>query len=156
MNITDTKQQIIDTVRALGRPGTDAVINYLLRSSYFKRGCYRHHLEDGGLATHSLEVYRHMLDHAVGFPSDTIAVVALFHDLGKTRRRGRRGHGRRSVDILDECGYELTAAERTAIETHHDRTVRSYLSPLRLALGEADCLSTRAWKRAHRRAEAKR
>ena len=41
--IPDTKQRILDTIRALGRPGTDAVIDYLNRSTFFRRGCYGHH-----------------------------------------------------------------------------------------------------------------
>jgi putative nucleotidyltransferase with HDIG domain len=148
-NNTDTKQRIIDTVRTLGRPGTDAVIAYLGRSNYFTRDCYKHHKEDGGLATHSLEVYEHMLAHAGGLPADSIAVVALFHDLGKTRRSDGRGHGRRSLDILDGCGYPLTADERTAIGRHHARSLDLLTCPLRRVLTAADCHSTGAWKRAH-------
>ncbi len=150
MNITDTKQRIFDTLRKVGRPGTDAVIDYLTRSNYFRRGCYSHHKEYGGLAAHSVEVYDHMLAHAGGFPSDSVAVIALFHDLGKTRRRDGRGHGRRSVDILDECGYFLTRDERTAIGRHHDRSLDLLACPIRRVLTAADCHSTGAWKRAHR------
>jgi len=146
---TDIRQRIVDTVRSLGRPGTDAVIDYLERSSYFRRGCYSHHREWGGLAAHSLEVYDHMLAHAGGFPADSVAVVALFHDLGKTLRRDGRGHGRRSVDILDGLGYPLTADERTAIGRHHDRSLDLLTCPLRRHLTAADCSSTGAWKRAH-------
>ena len=146
---TDIRQRIVDTVRFLGRPGTDAVIDYLERSSYFRRGCYSHHREWGGLAAHSLEVYDHMLAHAGGFPADSVAVVALFHDLGKTLRRDGRGHGRRSVDILDGLGYPLTADERTAIGRHHDRSLDLLTCPLRRHLTAADCSSTGAWKRAH-------
>jgi len=148
--MNNTKQRIIETIRNLGRPGTDAIIEYLNRSSYFTRGCYSHHKEYGGLATHAVEVYDHMLAHAGGFPTDSIAVVALFHDLGKTRRRDGRGHGRRSVDILTDCGYQLTAEEKTAIGLHHDRSFESLMCPLRLVLTAADCSSTGAWKRAHR------
>lgn len=56
-NMTNTKDRICQILRATGRPGIEAVINYLLTSSYFKRGCYGHHKEYGGLAQHSLEVY---------------------------------------------------------------------------------------------------
>ena len=150
LNQTDLKQRIIDIVRSLGRPGTDAVIEYLSRSNYFTRGCYSHHKEKGGLAQHSIEVYEHMLAHAVGFPTDSIAVVALFHDLGKTRHPDGRGHGRRSVDILDECGYPLSEDERTAIGRHHDHSFPLQACPLRHRLTSADCHSTGTWKRAHR------
>ena len=144
-NITDTKQRILDTIRTLGRPGTDAVIDYLNHSTFFRRGCYGHHKELGGLAQHSIEVYDHMLAHAGGFSSDSIAVVALFHDLGKTRRRDGRGHGRRSVDILTECGYPLTADERTAIGRHHSHSPEAQACRLRSFLKTADCHSARTW-----------
>ena len=148
-NNSDLKQRIFDIIRSVGRPGTDAVIEYLGRSNYFTRGCYGHHKEFGGLAQHSIEVYEHMLGHAVGFPADSIAVVALFHDLGKTRHHDGRGHGRRSVDILDECGYPLSEDERTAIGRHHDHSLPYPACVLRHRLTSADCYSTGTWKRAH-------
>lgn len=153
-HITDTKQRIIDTIQSLGRPGTDAVLAYLNSSSYFKRGCYSHHKEQGGLAAHSIEVYDYMLAHKGRFDADSIAVVALFHDLGKTRRRDGKGHGRRSVDILTELGYELSEDEKTAIGLHHDRSLASLTCPLRLLLTAGDCNSTGAWKHAHHRRQS--
>ena len=150
INNTDIRTKIIEILRALGRPGTDAVINYLSSSSYFNRGCYSHHKEHGGLARHSYEVYEHMLAHADGLSTDSVAVAALFHDLGKTARRDGRGHGRRSIDILDRFGYELTDDERTAIGRHHDYSFDFFSCPLRRALSVADCCSTGSWKHAHR------
>ena len=147
--MTDIKERIYTILRATGRPGVEAVINYLESSSYFKRGCYGHHKEYGGLAKHSLEVYEHMLAHAGGLPSDSIAIAGLFHDLGKTARRDGRGHGQRSVDILERLGFELTADERTAIGRHHDKSLDFITCPLRRALSLGDMSSTGAWKRAH-------
>ena len=149
--MTEIKDRIISILRSIGRPGTDAVIDYLQTSNYFTRGCYGHHKGHGGLAKHSVEVYEHMLAHADGFSADTIAVTSLFHDLGKTRRRDGRGHGRRSVDILDELGYALTHDERMAISNHHVRTLWAWSLPLRRALSYGDMDSTGRWKRAHRR-----
>ncbi len=145
-NITDMKQRVFDSIRALGRPGTDAVIDYLEHSNFFRRGCYGHHKEFGGLAAHSIEVYDHMLAHAGAFPIDSITVIALFHDLGKTRHRDGRGHGCRSVDILDECGYPLTADERTAISRHHHKPFNRHLCPILGLLKDADCYSAKTWK----------
>lgn len=150
MNNTETRNRIIEILEGLDRPGTKAVINYLNTSSYFKRGCYSHHKEQGGLAKHSMEVYEHMMAHAEGLASDSIAVAAFFHDLGKTARRDGRGHGRRSLDILDRLGFELTDDERTAIGRHHDASFDFFSCPLRRALSVADCSSTGDWKRLHR------
>lgn len=147
--MTDTKDRILEILRATGRPGIDAVINYLETSSYFKRGCYSHHKEYGGLAQHALEVYDHMLAHASGYAADSIAVVSLFHDLGKTAKRDGHGHGRRSVAILDSLGFALTDEERTAIGRHHDRSLDLLTCPLRRHLTAADCTSTGRWKHAH-------
>ena len=149
--MTEIKDRIFAILRATGRPGTEAVIDYLKTSNYFTRGCYSHHKERGGLARHSLEVYEHMLANAVGFSSDSIAVVALFHDLGKTLPRDGRGHGRRSVDILDRSGFELSRTERIAVAFHHDSTLESLSCALRRRLTAADCNSTGSWKRSHRK-----
>lgn len=146
----DTKDRILGILRAIGRPGTEAVISYLESSSYFKRGCYGHHKERGGLAQHSIEVYDHMVAHAGGLPAESLAVAAFFHDLGKTRRSDGRGHGRRSLDILDGCAFPLTDDERTAIGRHHDRSLDFVTCPLRRILSLADCDSTRRWKMARR------
>lgn len=150
--MTDTRDRILGILRATGRPGIEAVISYLESSTYFRRGCYGHHKEHGGLALHSLEVYEYVCAHAGGIPisDSSIAVATLFHDLGKTRRRDGRGHGRRSLDILDECGFRLTEAERTAIGHHHDWSVDFATCPLRRILSLGDCDSTGRWKRAHR------
>ena len=147
--MTEHRDRIVAILRDLGRPGTDAVIDYLDSSNYYTRGCYSHHKECGGLAQHSIEVYEHMCAHAGGLPAGSIAVAAFFHDLGKTRRQDGRGHGRRSLDILDECGYALTEDERTAIGRHHDKSLDFLVCPLRRALSIADCDSTGRWKRTH-------
>lgn len=147
--MNETKDRILEILRATGRPGVEAVIIYLESSSYFSRGCYGHHKERGGLARHSLEVYDYMLAHADGIPSGSIAVAALFHDLGKTRPGDGRGHGNRSLDILADCGFALTDAERIAIGRHHDKSIDFLTCPLRRLLSLGDMSSTGAWKRAH-------
>lgn len=148
--MTDNKGRILSILRAVKRPGVEAVINYLETSNYFSRGCYSHHKERGGLAQHSLEVLDHMRANAADLDADgEAAVAALFHDLGKTRRRDGRGHGARSLDILAECGFPLTDAERIAIGKHHSKSLDFVTCPLRRALSLADCASTGAWKRAH-------
>ena len=151
MNTNGHRDRIVAILRGIERPGMDAVIDYLDSSNYFSRGCYGHHKERGGLAQHSIEVYEHMCTHVGGrFPAESIAVVALFHDLGKTRKSDGRGHWTRSLDILDACGFALTDDERTAIGRHHDSTLGFIICPLRRALSLGDMDSTGRWKRAHR------
>ena len=146
--MNNTRERILSILRATGRTGIETVIAYLESSNYFKRGCYGHHKEPGGLAAHSLEVYDFMVAHAEG-PSDSVAVTALFHDLGKTRRQDGRGHGRRSLDILDECGFALTEDERIAIGRHHDKSIDFVTCTLRRILSLGDCDSTGRWKHAN-------
>lgn len=86
------------------------------------------------------------------FTEESMALCALLHDLGKSRRTGFKFYGRhdqRSLAILDWCGLELSDAERTAI-LHHDHSPKSYLCPLRTLLSFGDCHSTGEWKRCHR------
>jgi putative nucleotidyltransferase with HDIG domain len=147
--MTDNKSRILEILRATRRPGIEAVINYLETSNYFRRGCYSHHKERGGLAQHSLEVFEHMCANAGDLSADSIAVAAFFHDLGKTRKRDGRGHETRSLDILAECGFALTDAERIAIGKHHGKSLDFITCPLRRTLSLADCNSTGAWKSAH-------
>ena len=150
MNNTEIRNRIIEILEGLDRPGTEAVINYLKTSSYFNRGCYGHHKEQGGLAKHSLEVYEHMVAFSEGLSSDSIAVAALLHDLGKTTRIGGKGHAHRSLNILDRLGFKLADDERIAIGNHHDFSFDFFSCPLRRALSIADCRSTGDWKQQHR------
>lgn len=143
------REQILSIIRATRRTGIEAVIAYLESSNYFERGCYGHHKEYGGLAQHSLEVYEYISAHAGNISPDSAAVAALFHDLGKTRRQDGRGHGRRSLDILEECGFALTEDERIAIGCHHDRPTGIATCPLRRILSRGDGDSTRRWRLAN-------
>ena len=150
VNMNELRDRVVAILRDIERPGMDAVISYLDSSSYFTRGCYGHHKGPGGLAQHSIEVYEHMRMH-VGdrFPAESIAIVAFFHDLGKTLKSDGRGHWTRSLDILDGCGFSLTDDERTAIGRHHDKSLDFVTCPLRRALSLGDMDSTGRWKRAH-------
>ena len=143
------KEQILEILGGIDRAGMDAVINYLNASNYFTTRCYGHHKGRGGLAQHSLEVYTYMCAHAGSFPTQSIAIAALFHDLGKTRRPDGRGHWNRSLDILDECGFDLTSDERTAIGNHHSKSMDFLTCPLRRLLTKGDCDSTGRWKHEH-------
>ena len=143
-----THDRIIEILRATGRPGMEAVIDLMESSGYFTKPGGGHHLEEGGLAKHCLEVYETMKSAPGNFPSDSIAVTALFHDLGKVD--GRCGHAGRSLRMLGQVGFQLTEEERFAIGHHHKNdSLSEFRQPLRRALSIADSFSTFWWKARH-------
>jgi hypothetical protein len=101
---------------------------------------------------HSLEVLDTMLkDNILGFPRESLIIVALFHDLGKAvlngQKIGRGKHPARSIAILKRSGFELTPQERGAICNHHPgrdpRKLAAALgNPLQILLHAGDCRST--------------
>ena len=119
-------QQISDKIQALllstGRKGIDSTLSYPKESDFFRTGCHTHHKHPGGLAEHSLGTCMTALGRAGDLPRESVILASLLHDVCSThsrRARGIRGHGRRSVDILEKvCGLELTAQEREAILLH--------------------------------------
>ena len=142
------KERIIGILRSTGRPGMDTVISHLESSDFFTRPGGGHHTEAGGLAQHSLEVYRIMRFITWFQPSDRIAVTALLHDMGKTDYGG--WHPWRSVKLLGEWGFELSGEEYFAIFYHHKPGWKYYHPPLCRTLRVADAISTGWWKLWHR------
>lgn len=153
--IKKTKKQIFEILSDIGRPGMQSVIGFLeTNPSYWTAMCHGHHHYKGGMADHALEVYNFMVNHnPLCIPSDSIAVAALFHDLGKaSSAKGRGyhgGHSERSVQKLDNLGLALTEDERTAIGKHHKVSLDLVTCPLRRLLSRGDMDSTRRWKRDH-------
>ena len=145
------RPRILTILRATNRPGMNEVIDHLESVGYFTRGAGGHHIGNGGLAQHSIEVYDFM-KRWFGWvlPADSIAVVALFHDLGKVNGR-HDGHWDRSVALLEDWGFVLTDAERYAISHLHDLRPGSVFHLLRAALSLGDMRSTARWKKPRRK-----
>lgn len=142
-------QRVIDLVKTLNRPGVDNVIAFLQRSDFQTAQCVGHHKYSGGLIDHLLEVYEIMMQNNKRFDKDTIVVCALFHDLGKARMTGYRfkgPHEKRSIKILEQCGFPLTEEESFAILNHHPKTMEVIKHPLFMLLSKADMESTGRWK----------
>ena len=151
------KNRIIELLRATERDRVDRVIDYLVnKSDYFTApaSIAFHGNYSGGLAEHSLNVYNvamrvktAMVDMkpelADRIPDESIAIVALLHDLCKTNvykveRKNRKvngrweeydgygvdyskfplGHGEKSVIMLLTLGFPLTRDEMLAIRWH--------------------------------------
>ena len=152
------KDRIISLLSEVDRKGIDNLIKFIEDSNYLTSAqCYSHHKCQHGLMMHSLEVLDCMLNNNLGgIPRESLILVALCHDLGKARLRGRKvgagPHPSRSISILKRCGVELTNDEESAILNHHPKGFGQWLggaikSPLQLLLQMGDCRSTGLNKR---------
>ena len=124
--ILQTKNEILSLLKGVNRPGMDKVIWYLKNSTYFTARCNSHHRFSGGLAVHSLGVYKEMKNLNPSLPEDSIRVVALLHDICKAHHPaydhiGKGHHGARSVQLLSKLGLKFKTGEYYAIEKHMHR-----------------------------------
>ena len=153
MTAQAAQTKVLDLLSEINRPGIDSVIDFIKTSNYLTTAqCHEHHRRDHGLMMHSLEVLDTMLkDNILGFPRESLIIVALFHDLGKAvlngQKIGRGKHPARSIAILKRYGFELTPQERGAICNHHPgkdpRKLAAALgNPLQILLHAGDCRST--------------
>lgn len=95
----EVKEEILEILKSTKRPGTDKLCEKLDEIGFFTAPCSgSYHLaEEGGLAEHSLNVYKIMdADAAMKFGTDeyvsiinSIKVCALLHDVGKCGDYGK-------------------------------------------------------------------
>ena len=142
--------RVIELLKSTNRTGTENLIDYLQKSNYATARCYKHHKYRGGLVDHSLEIYELMKEQHRELADESLIICALCHDLGKSKHRGYTfskdiSHPRRSIAILDRCGFELTQQERAAILSHHHTPKTS----LHICLTSSDMISTGRWKQAN-------
>ena len=132
--VNQTKEEILALLQEINRPGIDKVIWYLTESTFFRERCNSHHKFRGGLAVHSLGVYKEFKKLDTNLPEDSIRIVALLHDIckshhphydhiGVTYENGKRyeHHGLRSALLLEELGLEFHTGEFYSIEKHMHR-----------------------------------
>lgn len=95
MNQDQNEMEITQILLGTDRGGMEELIRSMKMSGFFKAPCsLAHHLACyGGLAEHSLNVYKKMLElnEALGANLDetSIAICALLHDLGKAGDHGK-------------------------------------------------------------------
>ena len=95
----EVKEEILEILKSTKRPGMDKLCEKLDKIGFFTAPCsgYYHLAEEGGLAEHSLNVYKIMdADAAMKFGTDeyvsiinSIKVCALLHDVGKCGDYGK-------------------------------------------------------------------
>jgi len=137
------KTQIIELLRSTHRKGIENVINWLgSEPSFFEVPAAVSHHDNfrHGLAIHSLAVYNEALalwekrsdDFKKAYPNESLIIATILHDVCKkdvyfigpdgqphdNKENRAKGHGLRSVQLLEKQGLELTEAERQAIWWH--------------------------------------
>ena len=141
--MSDNRTIFIELLQSTNRPGIEKVITWLdTDPSFYKAAGARIHHDNviGGLVAHSLKVYHfakadwESRDEAfkTKYPLESIIISALLHDVCKkdvyyidadgnptwNEENHRKGHGLRSVRLLEELGLSLTPDERMAIWWH--------------------------------------
>ncbi len=134
------KENIERALRSTARRGVENVIAWLDRNRFYEvpASVKFHNNFAGGLAKHSWEVYEEALRQSeqlkdVTLPADSLILCALLHDICKTDvyrvspvngrpysnpENFRKGHGLRSVKMLEDLGLELQHDEIMAIWWH--------------------------------------
>ena len=141
--IGNTREEIIRLLQSTHRENIEQVIDFLDKNDYFNApaSVNYHNNFQGGLAKHSLEVYREAveLNKDMGMPATSIILCSLLHDICKCDQyiisNGKvthvdenmmKGHGRRSMYMLiRECQLPLNYNEAMAIWWHMGEYERS-------------------------------
>ena len=131
--IEKNKRKIISLLYETKREGIENVIRYLEESGFYEvpSSICRHHNWRGGLAEHCLGVYRIASEMNNELPHESLVIAGILHDIckasklfydadGNIHRRHThiKGHGRRSIKLLEQCGLVLTEDEKLAIRWH--------------------------------------
>lgn len=141
-DIKKNRDEVIRLLRSTGREGVETLIEYLDENNYFIYAASksRHDSFYGGLAYHSLLVYREAMriyeaeknGAAKDVNPKSIIISTLLHDLCKLNRYPvlpgekpkkeaydrEKGHGRISVVNIQSMGFPLTDEEALAIRWH--------------------------------------
>ena len=124
--VKKSKEEILALLQGINRTGIDNILKYLQESTYFTARCHSHHQFRGGLAVHSLGVYKEFEQLNTGLPDDSIRIVSLLHDICKAHHPkydhiGKSRHGYRSAKLLSALGLKFNIGEYYAIEKHMHR-----------------------------------
>lgn len=132
--IKSIHDEIISLLKSTRRYGIDSVIEYMEKNGFFivPASVHHHHNWKGGLAQHSLDVYYKSKAQNDGtVTSESLIIACLLHDICKSDElcydkegnlcrstKKHRGHGGRSVAILEKCKLDMLDSEFRAIRWH--------------------------------------
>lgn len=125
--------EIETLLKSINRNGMDSVLCYLVNIGFYEvpSSIHRHHNWRGGLAQHCLGVFKKAFELNKKLPIDSLIIAGLLHDVCKAgkyyydnngllhhRQTHIKGHGRRSVILLEKCGLMMSPEEYRAIRWH--------------------------------------
>lgn len=144
IHLHEVRNSIIELLHSTKRQGVTSVIEYMENNGFFTvpSSKNRHHNWEGGLAEHCLGVCKIALRLAPELPPDSIILCGLLHDICKASKLYKgtdglfhhrdvhiKGHGYRSIKLLQLCGLRLSEEERLTIRWHmggHHAVGREY------------------------------
>lgn len=134
--IKKNRERIIGLLQSTKRVGMENVIDYLEKHNFFQipSSFNRHHNWEGGLAQHCLGVYERLSKTGEDLPETSKIITSFLHDICKAKKIYKdkngdwkerkeeeltfKGHGSRSVKILEKLNLDLTSEEKSAIRWH--------------------------------------
>ena len=131
------QEEVIKLLKSTGRENIDKVISWMKENHFFEApaSVKFHNNFAGGLAKHSLDVYREAseLNKEIKLPQSSVIICSLLHDICKAdqyyinsegkpiknEETCQKGHGRRSMFILKrKCQLPLNYDEEMAVWWH--------------------------------------
>lgn len=121
----DIKETIIELLRTTEREGIENLISWMEENGFFTAPCSTayHLCKEGGLAEHSLNVYKRMkqfyitlfgLDEAAK-NINTIIICALLHDIGKCGQYGKPYYVENYLSKKDKEGNPVRSSSKPYI-----------------------------------------
>jgi hypothetical protein len=130
--LENVKERILNLWSLIGRPGIDKLVEFLETSDFFTAPCStQYHLaKPGGLAEHSLNVYKLLdkkrtslsLEQISKISSDSVIVCALGHDLCKVNYYGKELKWRKDANNRWES-YEAYVVKDQLPLGHGEKSV---------------------------------
>lgn len=107
------------------RPGKDKLLEYIEKTDFFTAPASTkyHGAYVGGLAEHSLNVFKRMVKHKETYSFETLAIVSLLHDLCKADFYTVDYKNVKQSDGTWEKEPYYTVSDRLPIGNHGDKSV---------------------------------
>ena len=128
LRVATVKECIVSRLRDTARPNIERVIRFMEENEFFTLSGRGHHKYPGGLAEHTWQTFLIAIKMQIDFQKSSmidqnrvcnIAISTLLHELCYcTGMPHIKGHGSRTIRILDELDFGLTLDEYVVLRFH--------------------------------------